>query len=133
VRWQHPERGTIGPAEFLPFAEQTGMIAHITRWVAENALRQCGAWRAAGLRLHVSMNVSSRDLLERDLPDLLAAAARRHAVPPESIIVEVTESALMEDPQRAQRGDPVVPLPQNAGAGGPGGLLFPRGRSEPGL
>jgi EAL domain-containing protein (putative c-di-GMP-specific phosphodiesterase class I) len=49
------------------------------------------------------MNVSSRDLLERDLPDLLAAAARRHAVPPESIIVEVTESALMEDPQRAQQ------------------------------
>jgi diguanylate cyclase (GGDEF)-like protein len=103
VRWQHPERGMIGPAEFLPFAEQTGMITPITRWVAESALRQCGAWRAAGLRLHVSLNVSSRDLLERDLPELLVAAARRHGVPPESVVVEVTESALMEDPQRAQQ------------------------------
>jgi diguanylate cyclase (GGDEF)-like protein len=103
VRWQHPQRGMIAPVEFLPFAEQTGTIIHITRWVVESALRQCGAWRAAGLSLHVSLNVSSRDLVERDLPEMLVTVARRHAVPPESIIVEVTESALMEDPQRAQQ------------------------------
>ena len=103
VRWQHPERGLIPPSEFLPFAEQTGIITYLTRWVVENTLRQCGAWRAAGLNLHVSLNVSSRDLLERDLPGRLVAAARRYGVPPESVVIEVTESALMEDPQRAQQ------------------------------
>jgi diguanylate cyclase (GGDEF)-like protein len=103
VRWRHPQRGMVAPVEFLPFAEQTGVIIHVTRWVVESALRQCGAWRAAGLRLHVSLNVSSRDLLDRDLAETLVTSARRHGVPPESIVVEVTESALMEDPQRAQQ------------------------------
>jgi EAL domain-containing protein (putative c-di-GMP-specific phosphodiesterase class I) len=103
VRWQHPERGLLPPSEFLPFAEQTGTITHLTSWVAENTLRQCGEWRAAGLSLHVSLNVSSRDLLERDLPDRLGAAARQHGVPPACVVIEVTESALMEDPQRAQQ------------------------------
>ena len=103
IRWQHPERGLLPPSEFLPFAEQTGTIIHLTSWVVENTLRQCGAWRAAGLSLHVSLNVSSRDLLERDLPDRLVAAALRHGVPPACVVIEVTESALMEDPQRAQQ------------------------------
>jgi diguanylate cyclase (GGDEF)-like protein len=103
VRWQHPQRGLIGPNEFLPFAEQTGMIVHITRWVMERAFRQCGSWRNDGLLLHVSLNVSSRDLMDREFPELLTAAARRHSVPPNAIIIEVTESALMEDPQRAQQ------------------------------
>ena len=102
VRWQHPERGMIAPSEFVPFAEQTGMIKHITLWVIERATRQCGVWLANGLSLSVSLNVSSRDLLQRDLPQLFAAATRRHEVPSELITVEVTESALVEDPQRAQ-------------------------------
>jgi diguanylate cyclase (GGDEF)-like protein len=103
VRWQHPQRGLIGPMEFLPFAEQTGMITHITRWVMEQAIRQCGAWRNHGLLLHVSLNVSSHDLMDREFPALLTAAARRHAVPANCIVVEVTESALMEDPRRAEQ------------------------------
>lgn len=103
VRWNHPQRGLVAPIEFLPFAEQTGMITHISRWVVESALRQCGVWRAAGLSLHVSVNVSSRDLIERDVAEALVAAARRHAVPPEAVIIEVTESALMVDPQQAQQ------------------------------
>jgi diguanylate cyclase (GGDEF)-like protein len=102
VRWMHPERGMIAPSEFVPFAERTGMIRHITLWVIEHATRQCGAWLANGLSLSVSLNVSSRDLLQRDLPQLFAAATRRHEVPSELITVEVTESALVEDPQRAQ-------------------------------
>lgn len=102
VRWMHPERGMIAPSEFVPFAERTGMIKHITLWVIEHATRQCGAWLASGLSLSVSLNVSSRDLLQRDLPQLFAAATRRHEVPSELITVEVTESALVEDPQRAQ-------------------------------
>jgi diguanylate cyclase (GGDEF)-like protein len=103
VRWQHPQRGLIGPMEFLPFAEQTGMITHITRWVLENAIQQCRAWRHHGLLLHVSLNVSSHDLMDRDFPELLTDAARRHAVPPNCIVVEVTESALMQDPKRAEQ------------------------------
>jgi diguanylate cyclase (GGDEF)-like protein len=102
VRWKHPERGNIPPSDFVPFAEQTGMIRHVTRWVLEEATRQCGVWLSGGLSLSVSLNVSSRDLLDRDLPQLFAAATRRHAVPPELITVEVTESALVEDPQRVQ-------------------------------
>ena len=102
VRWHHPERGLFPPSEFIPFAEQTGMIKHVTRWVIEAATRQCGAWLSSGMTLSVSMNVSSRDLLDRDLPQLFAAAARRHAISPDLITIEVTESALVEDPQRAQ-------------------------------
>src|SRR5262249_19187983 len=78
VRWMHPERGMIAPSEFVPFAEQTGMIKHITLWVIERATRQCGAWLSSGLSLSVSVNVSSRDLLQRDLPQVFAAATRRH-------------------------------------------------------
>ena len=102
IRWAHPERGMIPPVDFVPFSEQTGMIRQVTRWVIEEASRQCGVWLAGGLRLSVSVNVSSRDLLDRDLPQFFAAATRRHHVPSELITVEVTESALVEDPQRVQ-------------------------------
>ena len=102
VRWLHPERGMIPPSEFILFAEQTGMIRHVTRWVLEEATRQCGTWLAGGLSLNISLNISSRDLLDRDLPQLFVAATRRHAVPPDLVTVEVTESALVEDPQRVQ-------------------------------
>jgi len=102
VRWEHPDRGTVPPSDFIPFAEQTGVIRHVTRWVLEEALRQCGAWYANGLSLNVSVNVSSRDLLDRDLAQIVDEATRRHGVPADLLTIEVTESALVEDPQRAQ-------------------------------
>ena len=102
VRWEHRERGMIPPSEFIPFAEQTGVIREVTRWVIPEAIRQCGVWLSQGLSLSVSVNVSTRDLLDRELPELFAAATRRYGVPPDMVIVEVTESALVEDPQRAQ-------------------------------
>jgi EAL domain-containing protein (putative c-di-GMP-specific phosphodiesterase class I) len=102
IRWNHPDRGMIPPLEFILFAEQTGMIRQITRWVIEEAVRQCGAWLASGITLGISINVSSRDLLDRELPQVLTTALRNHAVAPELITIEVTESALMEDPNRAQ-------------------------------
>ncbi|PWT72012.1 MAG: GGDEF domain-containing protein [Proteobacteria bacterium] len=102
VRWEHPERGLVPPSEFVPFAEQTGMIRFLTRWVIEEALSQCGAWYATGLALNVSVNVSTRDLLDRDLAPLIDQATRRHGVPAELLTIEVTESALIEDPQRTQ-------------------------------
>ncbi len=72
IRWLHPERGMIPPSDFILFAEQTGMIRHVTRWVIEEAIRQCGVWLASGTALSVSLNVSSRDLLDRELPQLFA-------------------------------------------------------------
>jgi diguanylate cyclase (GGDEF)-like protein len=102
IRWNHPDRGMIAPLEFILFAEQTGMIRQITRWVIEEAVRQCGVWLAGGTALGVSINVSSRDLLDRELPQFLSGALRKHAVAPELITIEVTESALIEDPHRAQ-------------------------------
>lgn len=103
VRWEHAQRGMVPPGEFVPFAEQTGAIKQVTRWVMEEALRQCGSWYAGGLAISVSVNVSTRDLLDRDLPQFVDEAIRRHGVPAELLTVEVTESALVEDPQRAQQ------------------------------
>lgn len=102
VRWQHPVRGVLPPSEFIPFAEQTGNIRMITRWVIATAAAQCGAWRVAGIELAVAINVSARDLLDRDLVSVIDAALRRHAVPPALLCIELTESALMEDPGRAR-------------------------------
>jgi len=103
VRWEHAQRGLVPPGEFVPFAEQTGAIKQVTRWVMEEALRQCGSWYAGGLAISVSVNVSTRDLLDRDLPHFVDEAIRRYGVPAELLTVEVTESALVEDPQRAQQ------------------------------
>ena len=74
VRWQHPVRGVMPPSEFIPFAEQTGMIRQVTRWVIEESMRQCGVWLASDFSLGVSVNVSSRDLLV-----YLAERPARHA------------------------------------------------------
>ena len=102
VRWEHPDRGVLPPSEFIPFAEQTGVIREVTRWVIPEAMRQCGAWRAAGISLTFSINVSARDLLDRELSNVFEEAARKHDVPLDMVIAEITESALAEDPHRVQ-------------------------------
>jgi diguanylate cyclase (GGDEF)-like protein len=103
VRWAHPVRGAVPPSEFVPFAEQTGFIRLLTRWVIDAALKQIREWLATGLEIPVAINVSARDLSGDELPDLLDAAMRRHRVDPRLITLEITESALMEDPQHAAR------------------------------
>ena len=103
VRWIHPVRGSIPPSEFIPFAEQTGFIRHVTRWVIEAALAQVEAWMADAMEIPVAINVSARDLSGAELPDLLVDAMHRHRVPSHLISLEITESALMEDPQHAAR------------------------------
>ncbi len=102
IRWQHPTRGNVSPADFIPFAEQTGNIRMITRWVIDTAIKQCGAWQASGHPLKISINISARDLLDRELVPFVAAKLATHKVAPELICVELTESALMEDPERAR-------------------------------
>jgi diguanylate cyclase (GGDEF)-like protein len=102
IRWQHRRRGFLSPAEFIPFAESTGAIRLVTRWVIRAVIRQCANWAARGAPLPVAFNVSARDLLDADLPKFIAATLEAHAVPASLIGVEITESALMEEPERAQ-------------------------------
>ena len=101
VRWRHPERGRVPPDRFLPFAEQTGAIRGITRWVLKRAVAQLAAWRAEGLDVHVAVNLSTRDLMDLDLPQRVADALSAHGVPPSRLTLEVTESAIMDDADRA--------------------------------
>ena len=104
LRWRHPEKGLVGPIEFIPFAEQTGYISIITRWVVAAALEQCGRWHRAGLSRRVSVNVSARDLREREeLPAFILETLRSNAIPAALVGLEITESALMEDPAGAQK------------------------------
>ena len=101
VRWQHPQRGLVPPVQFIPFAEQTGFIRHLTMWVFEEAARHWLALADEGLQLRLSVNLSTRDLLDLDLPEKFGALLARHGVPASAMCLEITESAIMDDPQRA--------------------------------
>ncbi len=103
VRWRHPQRGFVQPSEFIPFAEQTGYISAITRWVLGRAIEQCGVWERTGLRIRMCVNVSARDLQNGDeLVSLVSAALLAAELPAGMLCLEITESALMEDPLSAQ-------------------------------
>jgi EAL domain-containing protein (putative c-di-GMP-specific phosphodiesterase class I) len=101
VRWLHPERGMVPPAQFIPFAEQTGFIRVLTRWVFEQAVRERQALLEQGVAISVSVNLSTRDLLDTELPQRFEALLARHRAPASAFCLEITESAIMEDPQRA--------------------------------
>ncbi|MBV9291883.1 MAG: EAL domain-containing protein [Frankiales bacterium] len=101
LRWQHPERGTVPPDEFIPLAEQTGLMRHITQFVVDEALEQLATWWQAGLRVQVAINVCARDLYDRDFASFLRTKLDHHGVPPRAVMIEVTESVLMADPARA--------------------------------
>jgi diguanylate cyclase (GGDEF)-like protein len=101
VRWMHPLRGIVPPIEFMPFAERTGFVRTVTRWVLETALTRCGQWLEQGMPLQVSVNISVRDLQNTDLPDIVAGLLASCGVPAELVCLEITESSFMENPQRA--------------------------------
>src|SRR6185369_1004457 len=101
VRWLHPERGLIQPADFIPFAEQTGFIRMITRWVLEAAARQAPAWSAAGMPMKIAVNISAQDLLDTDMPDMVLRILERQKTPAWLIGLEITESGVMQDPNAA--------------------------------
>ena len=103
VRWRHPQRGFIDPEQFIPFAEQTGYISAITRWVLQKAIEQCGVWERTGLRIRMSVNISARDLQMGDaLVQDVTAALTAAELPAGMLTLEITESALMADPGAAQ-------------------------------
>ncbi|MBS0420785.1 MAG: EAL domain-containing protein [Proteobacteria bacterium] len=103
IRWTHPHKGTILPAHFIPFAEHTGYIKVLTRWVLTEAIRQCGEWLGTGLQWQVCVNISGRDLMNRDLPQQIAALLAEHCVPAGLVCLEIAESGFMEDPAHARK------------------------------
>jgi diguanylate cyclase (GGDEF)-like protein len=103
IRWRHPQRGIVPPDRFIPFAEQTGAIKAITRWVLEHALAQLARWQRLGWKLSLNINVSTRDLGQPDFPALVAQALLRAGVAAADLCLEVTESAIMDDPTQALR------------------------------
>jgi diguanylate cyclase (GGDEF)-like protein len=102
VRWQHPERGLLAPAEFLPAAEGAGLIGPLTFYVLDEALADCARWRRRGLDLSVAVNLSALNLLDAGLPAEVEAVLARHGVPPDRLRLEVTENIVMTDPARAE-------------------------------
>jgi diguanylate cyclase len=102
IRWRHPTRGAISPADLLPVAERAGLMSELTDWVLDRALAEGAALRAEGHDLHVSINVSAVTLVDAGLPERIAAALTRHRVPPEALVVEVTEDAVMRDHRRCR-------------------------------
>ena len=102
VRWQHPQRGLVPPLQFIPFAEKTGFIRQLTLWVFEEAARHWHMLMGEGLLITLSVNLSTRDLLDPELPQKFQALLTQHDVPAEAFCLEITESAIMDDPQRAQ-------------------------------
>ncbi len=101
LRWPHPEHGLIPPDRFVPLAEHNGLIAPLTRWALDAALRQCRLWQRAGLHLRMHVNLSMHDLHDMALPDRVAELLRRHDMAAADLTLEITESALMADPARA--------------------------------
>jgi diguanylate cyclase (GGDEF)-like protein len=103
VRWNHPRLGAVSPAEFVPLAERTGGSRALTDWVLEAAIRQMSEWCKAGLALDVAVNLSAGDIVDAGLGDAILRLLARHRVPPTSLVLEITESAMMRDPGTAAR------------------------------
>jgi diguanylate cyclase len=101
VRWMHPEQGLLPPGEFVPLAEQTGLIKPLTSFVLRSALHQLAAWRQAGHELSIAVNVAERSLLDPEFPTEVAELLEATGVPPARLELEITEGTIMADPERA--------------------------------
>jgi EAL domain-containing protein (putative c-di-GMP-specific phosphodiesterase class I) len=97
LRWQHPELGSISPAEFIPVVEQTSLAGPMTMWVLDVGLSQLSQWRAAGIALRLSINVSASNLEDPQFAQWVQLHLLKHRVQPDWVELEVTESAIMGD------------------------------------
>jgi diguanylate cyclase (GGDEF)-like protein len=102
LRWHHPTRGMVSPTVFIALAERFGLINRLGNWVIDEACRQIAEWRASGVRMRVAINLSVHQLRESGLAERIAAALRRHAVEPDQLLCEITESVAMEDIKATQ-------------------------------
>ena len=103
LRWPHPELGLIRPTEILPLAEEAGLIKPLTELVLDLALGECARWHAAGYGVAVSVNLSTTSLLDVELPNRIRFLLARNRLPAEALILEITETTLMADRQRARQ------------------------------
>jgi diguanylate cyclase (GGDEF)-like protein len=102
LRWHHPTRGMVSPTVFIALAERFGLINRLGNWVIDEACRQIAEWRASGVRMRVAINLSVHQLRESGLAERIAAALGRHAVEPDQLLCEITESVAMEDIKATQ-------------------------------
>ncbi len=103
VRWRHPELGLLSPDRFIGLIEQTSLIGPLTMNVLDQALSQAVAWRRRGIVLEIAVNLSARNLVDPELPERVSSLLRERGVPAEQLVIEVTESAAMADPDRGVR------------------------------
>ena len=101
IRWNHPLRKVIPPDEFIPLAEHTGLIGELTSYVLNESMKQAQRWREQGLDLKVAVNLSARSLLDAHFPDEISELLRKWQATPSSLQLEITESTILTDPQRA--------------------------------
>ena len=102
MRWRHPRNGMMMPDRFIPLAERSGLIRSLTLFAVETALVQARTWREAGIELTVSVNLSTRDLIDISLPEEIAGLLEQIQVPQHLLELEITESVIMADPMRAR-------------------------------
>jgi len=103
LRWQHPRLGAVSPAEFVPLAEQTGGSRQLTDWVLRAAIRQQAEWQRNGLALDIAVNLSAGDIVDPGLGDAIFRLLAQHRVAATRLVLEITESAMMQDPVTAAR------------------------------
>ncbi|HEY4870933.1 MAG TPA: bifunctional diguanylate cyclase/phosphodiesterase, partial [Candidatus Dormibacteraeota bacterium] len=101
VRWQHPQRGLVPPMDFVPFAEKTGLVQPLTKWVLASAIKQSAAWHRGGHPIPVSVNISMRDLVDPGFPQLVSTLLRDAKAEPSWVRLEITESVIMTKPEQA--------------------------------
>ncbi len=101
VRWQHPEHGLLGPDQFIPLAEQSGLMRSLTRYVLDAALRQCHLWHAEGKEVGVAVNITGRELVDLGFPDEVRSLLAKWRIPAHELELEITENTIMVDPLRA--------------------------------
>jgi diguanylate cyclase len=102
VRWNHPRLGYLPPIQFLPLVEDAGLMPALTRLVLDAALAQCATWRCSGEEVAVSVNVSASNLLEDGFAGAVNDALARHGVPPQSLVLEITETSVVSDYERSK-------------------------------
>ncbi len=101
VRWEHPEHGFMTPDEFIPMAERTGLITPLSIWVLNHALAQAEEWHRQNIKLSIAINLSPVTFLDTELPNLIIGMLSLYNIPPNYIILEITESSMINDPSLA--------------------------------
>jgi diguanylate cyclase (GGDEF)-like protein len=101
VRWDHPTRGLLAPGTFIPLVEETALMKPLTAWIIRAAISQSAMWRASGMDIPIAVNVSPRTLIDPDFIPLVQEALAEHHLPGTSLTIEITETAILEDPERA--------------------------------